>query len=352
MSKDIETVIEVLGNLNKTRQHNEYHVDQSGAIIIRDKCYEPAQIKAIKSYRFEGDSGPADDAVISIVETIDGMVAYHLDKGEKVGQTPLNEDYSSLVKSVYSLPAEREIRRLVNAHKLLERKNRNLQIINDDLNNFVNTASHDLLAPLANIELSIKLIDNVDNLNSEVKEYLNIVAISIAKFRSLIKDIAQVGVIEGDMLQLQSVDVAELIDNVEWSLDKSISAEHAVINRNIEVQYIMFSRKNLRSIIYNLVSNAIKFRNGTSPMISIEVKKAEEGVILSVEDNGIGIPPEHQAKIFNLYGRLQPEIEGKGIGLYLVKKIIDSIEGSISVESEVDHGSRFSIFFPDRQPAI
>ena len=99
----------------------------------------------------------------------------------------------------------------------------------------------------------------------------------------------------------------------------------------------------MRSILFNLISNAIKFRNKKSPRIIISTFAEGDYCVLTLEDNGKGIPKEAHDKIFEMYGRLNKDIEGSGIGLYLAKKIINAAEGIIRVESEPEKGTKFII---------
>src|SRR5690606_14835843 len=104
-----------------------------------------------------------------------------------------------------------------------------------------------------------------------------------------------------------------------------VEAEHPDIN---------ISRKNLKSIVYNLISNAIKYSDPERPpRIYIKTMKVEDYVLMTVEDNGIGMYPGSIQKIFNLFKRLHSHVEGTGIGLYIVKRIIDNMGGKIEVES-------------------
>ena len=107
----------------------------------------------------------------------------------------------------------------------------------------------------------------------------------------------------------------------------------------------MFSKKNLRSIVFNLVSNAIKFKREVNPVITIKTLMHDDQIILSVQDNGRGMAEKELEGIFDIYGRLHQDIEGSGIGLYLTKKIINSAGGNIEVESEVGKGSKFTFSF-------
>lgn len=226
----------------------------------------------------------------------------------------------------------------------LDKKNKSLLRINADLDNFANTASHDLLAPLGNIEVSISMM-NRKVTDPDLSKFLTIINSSVKKFRALIDDIAIIAKLESDMITMELVDIEEIVDNIEWSLDDKIKSSGAVITRDLKVPHILFSKKNLRSILYNLISNAIKFKGNQSPAITIRTFKEEDTIMLSVEDNGLGMSKEDLARIFDMYGRLHQDIEGRGIGLYLAKKIVDATSGNIHVESEQGKGSKFTISF-------
>jgi light-regulated signal transduction histidine kinase (bacteriophytochrome) len=168
---------------------------------------------------------------------------------------------------------------------------------------------------------------------------------SVKKFRSLITDISIIAKIESEMTSLELIDVEEVVTNILWSLEDKIKLSNATITQHLEVKQVLFSKNNLRSILFNLISNAIKFNDNLNPTVIIKTYK-EEGILkLSVEDNGIGMNQIDLGKIFNMYGRLHQQIEGHGIGLYLAKKIVDAAEGNIIVESELGKGSKFMINF-------
>lgn len=211
----------------------------------------------------------------------------------------------------------------------IDKKNKTLLRINTDLDHFIHAASHDLLAPLSNIETSINIMNKIT-----------------------LTDIATIAKVENDMIAMEMVDLGEIVNNIEWSLDNKISASGAVITRDLAVKQILFSKKNLRSIVYNLISNAIKFRREESPVISIITRQEGDSVILSVKDNGKGIPKGGIGKIFDMYGRLNHDVEGHGIGLYLAKKIVNAAGGKIVVESEPGVGSDFMIYLKIETEAL
>lgn len=228
----------------------------------------------------------------------------------------------------------------------LDKKNEILTRINADLNNFVHTASHDLLAPLGNIEASIGLMEDMPVDNPELKPFLAIIRKSVENFSSLIKEIGAVAKIEDEAISTEVVDLNEIVDNILWSLGDKIKQSGAVINTDLKVAQILFSKKNLRSIVFNLISNGIKYRSEQTPVITIQTSAGIEFTVLSVQDNGIGIAPDNFEKIFEKYGRIQTDHDGQGIGLYLAKKIINAAGGNIRVESTPGIGSKFMINFP------
>ena len=231
----------------------------------------------------------------------------------------------------------------------LDKKNKSVLRINEDLDNFVHAAAHDLLAPLGNIEMSVGMLNDLKINDPELTTFLDIINSSVVKFRSLINDMSDIGQVESEMITMEMVDIDNIINNVEWSLDDKIKLTGAVINRSLNVKQIFFSKKNLRSILYNLISNSIKFKSEASPVINIQTLKDGNDIILSVQDNGIGIPKEGLAKVFSIYGRLHGDIEGQGIGLFLAKKIVDAAGGNIILESELGKGSKFIIYFKSNQ---
>ena len=237
-----------------------------------------------------------------------------------------------------------DISELKHTQSELNDKNLSLVRINEDLDHFIHAASHDLLTPLGNIESSITILnEELPNMDKTLSDYLTIINSSIKTFRLLITDIATIAKVESDMTVLEAVNLNEIVDNIEWSLKDIMVASGAKIIRDFEINDIQFSKKNLRSVLYNMIANSIKFRGANPPLITVSSFSKETSCMLTIEDNGKGIPAKGMDKIFDIYGRLNKDIEGSGIGLYLAKKIINAVGGNIIVESEVDKGTKFII---------
>lgn len=112
-----------------------------------------------------------------------------------------------------------------------------------------------------------------------------------------------------------------------------------------------YARKNLRSILYNLVSNAIKYRSPDRPLlITVTTRREGSDVVLTVGDNGLGIPASQLPRMFVMFRRFHSHVEGSGIGLSIVKRIVENSGGSISVASEESRGTSFTITFREQNP--
>ena len=239
--------------------------------------------------------------------------------------------------------------RLVN--KKLNQKNVELRKINSDLDNFVYTASHDLKAPISNIEgLMIALEDilNSQSKNEEVGELLKMIDQSIQRFKLTIEDLTDITKIQKNIAEdIEDVSLAEVVEEVKLNIKNMIDESNATIHFMCYAQKFKFSKANLRSIIYNLLSNAIKYRSpDRSLIVEITCKEDSNYIMLEISDNGLGIGENQKEKIFGMFKRFHTHVEGTGIGLYIVKRIIENYGGKIVLDSEEGVGSTFRVYIP------
>jgi two-component system sensor histidine kinase/response regulator len=230
----------------------------------------------------------------------------------------------------------------------LESKNRELLKVNNDLDNFIYTASHDLKAPIANLEgLLSALFMKYDLKDEEFLQIKEMTMLTINRFKNTIADltkISNVQKIEAD--DVETVVIKELLDEVKLNIKDSIEKSKAKLIVDLAIPEIKFSKKNMRSILYNLVSNAVKYSSPErSPIINISTKQKKDEMVLSVSDNGLGMNPGYQNKLFGMFKRLHDHVDGSGIGLYIVKRIIENNGGRIEVESKLDVGTTFNLYF-------
>jgi signal transduction histidine kinase len=170
---------------------------------------------------------------------------------------------------------------------------------------------------------------------------------SVNRFKSTIGDLTQVARISKESTEdVAYIPVAEVLEEVLLDLQPQLEEAGAQIVVKVAAERVQFSRKNVKSILHNLLSNAIKYRSPDRQLrVSISSQVQEDCVELVVEDNGLGIDMRQEQKIFGLFKRLHTHVEGTGIGLYMVKKMLENAEGKIKVESQVGVGSAFKAYF-------
>ena len=211
----------------------------------------------------------------------------------------------------------------------------------------LDTISHDIKNPLANLVLAIELFKGVSpDDEKEFNSLLKIVDNALTKMHILIKELTEVRKdhhkykAEEELLNFEHI-----LEDVRLTLSDNIIAANAIIISEINISAITFSKRKLRTIIYNLISNAIKFKAAErQPEIIVTTNKENDFIVISVKDNGMGIGESKFDAIFSKYYRLENAIEGSGIGLYLVKEIVSNAGGKVLVKSQLGKGTEFKIY--------
>ncbi len=230
--------------------------------------------------------------------------------------------------------------------------NQQLTRTNIDLDNFIYTASHDLKGPILNIEGLMEALLEVlppEVLESHsTKRITQLILHSVQRFKRTLEHLTEITKLQKEHTPNASlVDMGKLIADIELDLAPAIQAAGAQVEVDVTAcPYIRFSKKNMRSVIYNLIANAIKYQApDRSPFVQVLCQETPEYQILSVSDNGLGIESKHQDKLFVMFKRLHNHVEGSGVGLYMVKRIVENAGGKIEVESTVGKGSVFRVYF-------
>ncbi|PTX21131.1 response regulator receiver sensor signal transduction histidine kinase [Pontibacter mucosus] len=234
----------------------------------------------------------------------------------------------------------------------VEERTRELIKVNKDLDNFVYTASHDLKAPINNIEgLMTALQETLEEKQlglDQVMPIMDMVNDAIGRFKSTLLDLTEVAKLQHQdtVAAPETVNFKELLEDVKAHIKDLIKRYDAtVVDDFSAAPEMVFSRKNLRSILYNLVSNAIKYSSlDRKPEIRITTSVAGEYTLLSVRDNGLGLRKQDQEKVFTMFKRLHSHVEGTGVGLAIVKRIVENCDGKIELESELGAGTEFKIY--------
>lgn len=256
---------------------------------------------------------------------------------------------------VTNLSEQKELERLTRTKKALSKKNQELIRINDDLDTFVYTASHDLKNPVLNIEGLVIILEEIldgDASKQEMKQIISMISSSIVRFKTTILDLTEVSKVQKNFASpLEKILCHDIVLKVKAGLGEMILKSDAQITLSIpDGLELEFSKRNFQSIVYNLLSNAIKYRAfDRRPEIAIHMEALDGYILLRVQDNGLGINLDKKAKMFSMFERLHDHVEGSGVGLYIVKRILDNSDGRVEVESEIGKGSTFNLFFKVNQ---
>jgi PAS domain S-box-containing protein len=242
-----------------------------------------------------------------------------------------------------------DITKLKQIEGFLRKNNLELAKTNEELDHFVYSTSHNLRAPLTSIMGIISLIKHYRN-PEEYLVYMELIEKSVQKLDETIMEITNYSRNTRVEVAREPVDFEALIKSVLESLSFVKEAGNIDITYKIPANLKFCSdTSRLKMILTNLMSNAIKYADPgeAKPFIMVLIRKEGKGIQISVKDNGIGIAPEYQEKIFNMFFRATTHSHGSGLGLYIVKEAVDKLGGSIRVESSTGKGTTFTVKLSD-----
>jgi len=239
---------------------------------------------------------------------------------------------------------------LTTTNNELSKSNRQLTRTNVDLDTFVYMASHDLKAPITNIEgilhaLRATLPPAV--LREDVtSQLLSMLQGATERFRATIDQLTDVSRLQqAQNLPSEHVPLAPVVEAVRLDMLGELQQAGAqlVVHIGPEV-YVQFAPKNLRSVVYNLLSNAVKYRHPDRPaVVTLRAACIGSQLELVVQDNGLGLDAPQRQRLFSLFQRLHTHVEGTGVGLYMVKRMVENAGGTITVQSELGIGTTFTV---------
>lgn len=248
---------------------------------------------------------------------------------------------------------QRDITERKNQEKEKEQLIKELTQNNKDLRQFSYITSHNLRSPLSNLIGLLKLSEDIVIENQELKLIVDGFSKSTYLLNETISDLGKVVIIrDNPSIDKQNVVLFESIENVLDQIAISVKKTNPLIEINIKKDaYIYANKAYLESIILNLITNSIKYKSEIRPLkIKIDLVEEETLTTITFQDNGLGIDlVKYKDKIFGLYQKFHNYPDSKGLGLYLVKSQIESMGGKIEIESDVDVGTKFSIYFKNPQ---
>lgn len=237
--------------------------------------------------------------------------------------------------------------------KELYEKNVLLQRQNERLDAFVYRVSHDLKAPVNNITMLSTMLKEMETpdmaANPILQRIMHDIGHTAERMGERIRDLLVISRIEQTAnMPAEAISLPELLAMVVRELDGEIGKREAKIVSDFRgFEVVMGNHENMYSLLSNLLSNALKYRSPErTPEIRLETSQVPGYDLLSISDNGIGIDLErHGAKLFGMFNRFHSHVEGTGVGLYIIKNIIENAGGKIEVESTVGVGTTFKIYF-------
>lgn len=237
---------------------------------------------------------------------------------------------------------------LIQQKKQIEESNDKLTRANREMDRFVYSVSHDISAPLKSI-LGLINLSRIEQ-KAEVNPYLDKIELSARKLEDFVTEVLDHSRTNRKEIQLEPLNlkatIGEIVENLKY-LDKTHGIQFHV---NIADELNMSTDKFLLNVVIsNIISNAIKYQKTgerTLPEIRIDAAVDSGKIMISVKDNGQGIPPETQPKIFDMFYRGTAQSSGSGLGLYIAKEAAERLQGTISFESAYGLGSTFTVSIP------
>jgi hypothetical protein len=239
------------------------------------------------------------------------------------------------------------------AEQELINKNTELEKINKELDSFVYSASHDLRAPLKSVLGLVNLtkMDYETNNFESIYEYSTLIEKSISKLDDTLQKIINYSANARSEIMFEPIEFEKMINGIYDTL--MYLPQFTKIKKTVEFKKegeMFFSDPARITIIFNnLISNAIKYSNPyiEESFINISITINREKAVIIFEDNGIGINENYLDKIFNMFYRATEKSDGSGLGLYIVKEVVEKLHGTIEVTSRINEGTRFIIQLPN-----
>ena len=254
---------------------------------------------------------------------ISGAPNYNL-KEEVVGSIGVHLD----ITDIKQLESQKE--------KLLQE----LAKSNDELQEYAHIVSHDLKSPLRSIDALVNWIkeDNKGKLDAASLQNFKLIEKTLEKMEQLISDILTYSSVGSKSLEAECVDLNIILKELQ---DILFIPNHISVNILSELPKLKGDKVKFKQLFQNLISNAVKFSDKEKGIIEINVEEEQSFYQFSVKDNGVGIEKKHHDKIFKIFHSLNKNNESSGIGLSIVKKIIDLYKGVIWIESDLGKGTTF-----------
>ena len=284
-----------------------------------------------------------------------GNLAVKLDESSRDELGELSREFNRMSGQLAEARArlEEQSKVLQNNLDLTARQKRDLEKVNHELDRFVHTVSHDIRSPLMGIAWYVEFLKShhYDKIDKKGQDSIDGVCRGVERANALINDLLALTRISRIHNPYQKIPVRQLVDEVIATLEYKIKQHSVQLRLQAEMPVIVCDAIKLKEVFLNLMTNAIKFasgRPGILPEIGIDVREDAAAYEVTVTDNGIGIPAGSLEEVFDIFKRLDTsgKFEGTGVGLSLVKSIVDDHGGRVWVVSEEGRGAAFHFTIP------
>lgn len=269
---------------------------------------------------------------------------------------PSTKDWEIISRAVNIIGVLVEKDRAITENKLsLERikiKNEELTKTNAELDRFVYSTSHDLRAPLMNV-LGLIDITEMSITDEKPKSYLGMMKSSVQNLDDTIKEILEYSKNARTEIEVEQIDLHALTEQVLAGLQFMEGVDKIEKRLHFDMQIPFYSdHARLTTILNNLISNAVKYRNKNEPhqFVAVDATVTTDKAVITISDNGIGIKPEYQEKIFDMFFRATTQGSGSGLGLYILKETLCKLNGKITVSSTLNQGTTLIVEIPNMLP--
>jgi len=295
-------------------------------------------------------------AWLSVPLLYQGQLIGALNLGRGAGERFQQEDADIANDIANQLAIVLQQTRLYNAlqQQLAERERliAQLEASNAELERFTYTVSHDLRNPLVTIKGFLGMLnrDIKENRQDKIVDDFSRISGAADKMDVLLSELLELSRIGRIMNPPERIDLTELIQEAVETLDARLHSNGITVNIHPNLPHVYGDRLRLREVFENLIDNAAKYMgNQSQPLIEIGVREQAKNPIFFIKDNGMGIESRYHHKVFGLFEKLDPTVEGTGIGLALVKRIIETHGGQVWVESDgAGMGSSFCFTLPEK----
>lgn len=300
---------------------------------------------------------------LSYYETGDGIyvIAFIIDITERYKQQEkihrMNGELKSLAESLERKVNERTLvikealNELEHSRDELSKALEKEKELNEMKSRFISMASHEFRTPLSTILSSVSLIGKYVNTEDQEKrdKHIDRIKNAVNGLTEILNDFLSIGRLEEGKVaaKIEELDVCQVIREVVSEINALCKPGQEIKVQGVDVCISMADRQMIRNVMFNLLSNAIKFSPENS-VIRVSVTSDEDHIIISVTDYGIGISEEDQKNLFERFfrGRNAANIQGTGLGLNIVLRYLDLMNGTISFESRINEGTKFEIKLP------